>query len=134
VLAFHSCFWPHSPQNVSPSGSLAPQFEQNDPEGFGVASLFLVDTGLVVRRLETMNTIATATATMRTTTTIGSVYFANGCSFDVLVDMLVDMLLLDIELITAEVIAADEVDAIVELVALEDAVAEDAVVDGVETL
>jgi hypothetical protein len=67
---------PHWLQNVLPSGILAPQFVQNDPEGLAVLSPFssiFVDVGLAVRRLEAMNMIAAATATMSAITTMGSV-------------------------------------------------------------
>ena len=56
-----------------PSGTVAPQFVQNDPEGFWVAAFFSVDGGLAVRRLEAASMIAAATAIMSTITIMGSV-------------------------------------------------------------
>lgn len=73
-LAFYRCSAPHLPQNLEPSGSLVPQFMQNDPEGFRVSSpFFLSVVGLAVRRLEATNMIAAARATIRAITIRGSV-------------------------------------------------------------
>jgi hypothetical protein len=76
MASFHFCFLPHWLQNALPSGSIAPQFVQNDAEGLAVLSSFsfiFVDVGLAVRRLEATNRIATATTTMIAITTTGSV-------------------------------------------------------------
>lgn len=73
-LAFYRCSAPHLPQNLEPSGILVPQFMQNDPEGFRVSSPFFHSVvGLAVRRLETMNMIAAARATISAITIRGSV-------------------------------------------------------------